>query len=381
MDPRHKPSLLFVCPVVPALGGNGLAIRCGMTLEALADAYRVSLLAVPLYAPFDQPVPEYFRNLCERSACVQPEQAPAVYRSAQFDAVHFYRLSAFPFARPYFGESGSRFRSLDLDDIESRTRRGIAALYRANGDAPRGDAAEASARRHEMLEGLVFRMVDRVSVCSANDRGLILSRCPAAVVVWPNVVRPPTACAPRGAGVFRFLFIGTLGYYPNHDAVLWFCSTILPLIARSAPMPFALDIAGSGASEHLKAAAEASGAHLLGQIPDLQPAYDAAHAVIAPVRAGGGTRIKILEAFSYGRPVVATPLGIEGIEAAPEEHALVCESPEAFAAGCIRLMTDWELGERLARNARSLWSRLYSYEALRRTVASPADSPTRPESR
>ena len=115
-------------------------------------------------------------------------------------------------------------------------------------------------------------------------------------------------------------------------------------------------------------------------MPDVQPLYERCHAVIAPLRAGGGSRIKILEAFSYGRPVIATPAGVEGIEVTPGENILVQESAEAFAEACVQLMTDWDLGERLARNARSLWQRAYSSEALQRTVSSLADFPTHPGS-
>jgi glycosyltransferase involved in cell wall biosynthesis len=359
--------------VVPVLGGNGLAMRCGMTLEALAATHRVSLLVVPLYPPFGAGVPEHFERLCEHTALVPSERAEAAYRSVRFDVVHAFRLAALPFARPHFPGS---CRSLDMDDIESRARRGIAALQRMNGDDARADLSDAEARRYTLLEGLALRMLDRVCVCSEADRQRLLGRCRAEIAVWPNAVRPPAARTPRRPGVFRLLFIGTLGYYPNRDAVEWFCSAILPLIARDARVPFEVDIVGAGAAD-----LAAPGARLLGAVPDLQPVYDAAHAVVVPLRAGGGTRIKILEAFSYGRPVVATPMGIEGIDAVPDEHALVAESAEAFAAACVRLMSDWELGERLARNATELWACRYSGEALRRAVDAPAAPPVHPESR
>jgi polysaccharide biosynthesis protein PslH len=376
----EKLSLLYVSPVVPSVGENGLAMRAGMVLEALSHVYRVSLLVIPRYPPFKSPIPEFFRGLCERSACAAPAEASTVFGGFQFDVVHVFRLSALPFARAYFRERTSGIRCLDLDDIESRTYRRIAALYRANGDAGLGDAAEAEAHRYALLEGLAFRMMERVYVCSRSDQQLLLNRCKASVVVLPNAVRPPKVVAARGSGIFRFLFLGTLGYYPNHDAVLWFCSVILPLLSRGTPVPFEVAIAGRGGSEQLKTAVSASGARFVGEVDDVQPWYHAAHAVIAPVRAGGGSRIKILEAFSYQRPVITTPAGIEGIEASAGEQVLVKESPEAFAAGCIQLMTDWELGERLARNARALWSRAYSSEALQKTVTSLAELPTRPES-
>ena len=372
IDQHDKPSLLYVSPVVPSLGGNGLAMRAGMVLEALSRVYRVSLLVVPLYPPFESPIPKSLESVCAQCVIAAPGVAVTVYNSVPFDVVHVFRLSALPFARAYFGEGGKCFRCLDLDDIESRTHRRIAALYRANRDDSLGDAAEAEAKRYSLLEGVAFRMVNRVYVCSRNDQQLLMNSCPAHVAVLPNAVRAPLHVTPRSSGIFRFLFVGTLGYYPNHDAVLWFCSAILPLLASAASVPFQVEFAGRGASEHLKAAVLASGAHFAGEVSDVGPCYEAAHAVIAPVRAGGGSRIKILEAFSYKRPVITTPVGIEGIEAVPEEHALVRESPAEFAAGCIQLMTDWELGERLARNASSLWLSDYSAEATQRTISSLA---------
>lgn len=373
-----QPSLLYVSPVIPLLGGNGLAMRAGMVLEALSRAYRVSLLVVPLYPPFDSPIPEYFQLLCERSVCTAPNSASTVLRSISFDAVHVFRLAALPFATTYFA-SGC-LRCLDLDDIESLTHRRIAALYRENGDQQLAESASADAARYAMLEGLALRKVDRVYVCSRQDQELLSGRYPAEIVVLPNAVRPPAHVLARDTRTFRFLFIGTLGYYPNHDAVLWFCSAILPLIAGQALYPFEVVVAGRGASQQLVDALPRSNVTFLGEVPDVQPCYNAAHAVVAPLRAGGGSRIKILEAFSFGRPVVTTSVGLEGIEAEDRKHVLVRETPETFASGCLEIMRDAELGERLARNASSLWSRDYSAEALGRTVSSLATFRAHPRS-
>jgi hypothetical protein len=266
-------SLLYVSPVVPSLGGNGLAMRAGMVLEALARVYRISLLVVPCYPPLDSPLPEFFESLCERAECVRPARAAEAYRTQQFDAIHVFRLSALPFARAFFG--GSRFRCLDLDDIESLTHRRIAALYRMNGDAGNADLAEAEAQRYGLLEGLAFRLVNRVCVCSQNDRHFLRNRCPAEISVVPNAVRAPARVTPRSSGVFRFLFLGTLGYYPNHDAALWFCSAILPLLSSRAAVPFEVEFAGRGASPRLRDAVEAAGVRFVGEVPDVQSCYEA----------------------------------------------------------------------------------------------------------
>lgn len=85
-----------------------------------------------------------------------------------------------------------------------------------------------------------------------------------------------------------------------------------------------------------------------GPVADVTPWYESAHAVIVPVRAGGGTRIKILEALAHRRPVVSTTVGAEGLGATPGRHLLVADSPVDFAAECDRLMRDRTLRHALA---------------------------------
>jgi len=382
----YRPSLLYISPVVPSLSGNGLAMRAGMVLEALAEYCRVSLLVVPLYPPFEQQVAEVFRKRCLKSAIVwrpdyrdQIRQAAETYRDSRFDIVHVFRLAAVPSARAYL--QGKARCDLDLDDIESKTHRRLASLYRANGDALMAGSEEAEARRSELLEAVAFQEFDRVYVCSEEDKNELLARCRAELRVLPNAVRVPDAVGPCGTDdVCRLLFVGTLGYYPNQDAVTWFCQQILPHIRQKSPVGVRVDIVGAGCCERLRDIAAASAVHLAGQVLDVRPWYEAARAVIVPIRAAGGTRIKILEAFSYQRPVVTTSIGVEGIQARPGEHVLVGDTPEAFASLCVQLITDPRLAQNLVENARSLLLRCYSAETLKRSVASPPAVAVRPVS-
>jgi glycosyltransferase involved in cell wall biosynthesis len=96
----------------------------------------------------------------------------------------------------------------------------------------------------------------------------------------------------------------------------------------------------------------------------VEPWYHRADAVVAPLRAGSGTRIKILEAMSYRRPVVSTPAGIEGLAARDGEHLLVGDTAEAFACQCVRLMEVPSLGERLSRDAFDLCVARYTSTAV-----------------
>jgi glycosyltransferase involved in cell wall biosynthesis len=102
------------------------------------------------------------------------------------------------------------------------------------------------------------------------------------------------------------------------------------------------------------------------------PWYREAQVAAVPLRAGGGTRIKILEAFAHGRPVVSTTIGIEGIAAEPGRHALIADDAVAFAAACLRLLRDPALAEAMTREAFSLFSRGYSDQTLATAIAALA---------
>jgi glycosyltransferase involved in cell wall biosynthesis len=300
----------------------------------------------------------------------------APYYRTPFDIVHVFRLATLPLVRPLLRARRPKLH-LDLDDIESATHRRLALLYRSNGDLHRALLEEAEARRCQTQEEAAFQEVDRVYVCSEQDKARIERRSRAAVSVLPNGVRFPDSVQPEIAGrSFRFLFIGTLGYYPNEDAAAYFCREIVPHIRRLAPCAVGFDIAGSGASDRLRKIADDAGVEVVGPVPSVRPYYESAGAVVVPVRAGGGTRIKILEAFSYQRPVVSTSIGAEGLDARHEQEILIADAPEAFAHACVRLMTDRRLRDILTRNAFDLALRCYSLDAIRRVVTTP-----RPERR
>jgi len=400
-----KPRLLYLSPVVPALSGNGLAMRAGMVLQLLAQRYSVSLVVVQLYAPYGVPIPAEIAGLC-RDTVVLPtsttttwpapsasrslpkrlgdalrtrrslaghgdEEAIRAFPGVPFDVVHVFRLAMAPFARPYF----DRFapppeRHLDLDDVESSTRRRLAALYRLNGNAAMARLEELEAQRSELLETEALRDFDRVYVCSPGDQKGLARLAPARVCVLPNALPLAEPLPPkRRDGLFTLLFVGTLGYYPNEDAIRHLCVQVLPLLRATAQQAFRVAIVGTGATAAIRQLAELPEVQLIGAVADVAPWYREADAVVVPIRAGGGTRIKVLEAFRYGRPVVSTSMGIEGIEARGDEHVLLGDTPLAFAEQCRRLMGDQSFAESLTQNAYALFKRAYTTEVVARSLA------------
>jgi glycosyltransferase involved in cell wall biosynthesis len=377
-----KPSLLYVSPVLPSAAGNGLAMRSGMVLEALCEHYRVSALVASLYPTGGGE--HCSQNCCDRFTILPPYSnaqdairlAAEAYSAESFDAIHVFRLAGVPFAKPYFTGGNARpALHLDLDDIESKANRRLAEVYRMAGDQPMAAYAEWQAQRSWLMECAAFQMFDRIYVCSEADRQQLVERSKTEIRVLRNAVRlPDTVRPPISGATFGFLFVGTLKYYPNKDAVRFFCEQVLPLIRQHAPAPFVVRVLGSGDYDDL-VDLHAADVRVIGPVAEVRSWYEQSHAVIVPVRTGGGTRIKILEAFSYRRPVVSTAIGAEGIEAEPDRHILIADTSEAFASACLRLMGDADLARNLVENAASLVSRSHTVDALR-TILSSTSTPS-----
>jgi glycosyltransferase involved in cell wall biosynthesis len=353
-------------------------MRAGMVLEALCGHYRVSLIVISLYATQEPEVPEFLQELCEHVAILPPGATltdrfrDAAAFGHPFDVIHVFRLAAMELVHPYLREvRGCSRLHLDLDDIESKTNGRIAELHRRAGNNAMADQTLANAHRSSAMEAVARRLFDRIYVCSAADQREMGDRGGAEIRVLRNAVRLPAAVgAPDADGVFRFLFVGTLGYYPNQDSVRFFCTQILPLIRAKAWSQFLLHVVGAGDFSGMSDLASPE-VRLIGAVPDMRPWYEQCNAVVVPIRAGGGTRVKILEAFSYLRPVVATTLGLEGNEALADRDVLVADEPEDFAAACLKLMSDPALAQMLVANAWDLVSRAYTMEALKADISKP----------
>jgi glycosyltransferase involved in cell wall biosynthesis len=224
-----------------------------------------------------------------------------------------------------------------------------------------------------------------VYVCSEADRRALAPRARAELCVLPNALPAPhttPAPPPPHDGPFELLFVGTLGYEPNADAARFFCRQVLPLVRPAAPQGVRLSIVGAGAPPTLRALEEAPEVRLVGAVPDVAEWYDRADAVIAPIRAGGGTRIKVLEAFRARRPLVSTSIGVEGLEVRAEEHVLIGDSPAEFAAQCARLIAEPRLAEGLRERGFALFLARYTTEAvLTRVAAQCPPPPPRPAAR
>jgi glycosyltransferase involved in cell wall biosynthesis len=156
------------------------------------------------------------------------------------------------------------------------------------------------------------------------------------------------------------LFFGLLSTLPNIDGIRWFVQESWPQITRACP-DARLKILGKGAPPEVQALA-GPGIEVTGFVEDLRPHLASAAAVVVPLRLGGGTRLKIVEAMAMARPVVSTTLGAEGIDARPGGELVIADAPDAFAAAVAHLLQEPAAGARLGSAARRLAEERYSWE-------------------
>lgn len=161
----------------------------------------------------------------------------------------------------------------------------------------------------------------------------------------------------------EILFFGTLNYGPNAEGILWFCRDILPRVRAEVP-DARLVIVGKDAPERVRALAMLPGVELIGFVPDVRDRLWSATLSVAPLLSGGGTRLKILEAFAAKCPVVSTTVGAEGLAVRNGEHAIIADTPEAFSQGVVKLLRDPELGARLAEKGQDLVAQTYDWEPI-----------------
>jgi polysaccharide biosynthesis protein PslH len=279
--------------------------------------------------------------------------------SGRFDIVQveFVQMAALKFKL----SSGRRLRTvLDEHNIEFDIVKRTAS---AQVSAARRLYSAVDWRKLKREETAAWRWFDGVSLTSERDRDILSGLSPRTKVsVVPNGVDidlfKPAATEPERDSL---LFFGAMNYYPNQDGLTYFVEQIFPLILAKRPNT-KLRVVGP-APESVKHL-ESANVELTGFVDAVEPYIDAASAVIVPLRLGGGTRLKIVEAMSKAKPIISTRVGAEGIDVVNGESALLADDPAGFAAHVESVLADAALAKRLGSAARRLAENSYSWPAL-----------------
>lgn len=272
-----------------------------------------------------------------------------------------------PFLLPYAAQvrlSSDAAVVLRSLNVEFRIWEGLAATQRGLFRRVTARAIAASLRRYELQEMEALDGIVPISDDDARDFRALGTTSPMQVVPC-SVTLPPLPARrpePRPVG-----FIGSLDFRPNQQAVEWILGELWPRVLQRIP-DAQLSIAGSSAPAWLRRLAATSGVELRSDVPDADTFLAGLSVFIAPLFAGGGMRIKVLEAMALGIPIVATPLGAGGIDARHGEELLLASDAEAFAGAVTGLLRDPAAAQRLGAAARARVAARYDAGAIAETL-------------
>ena len=291
-----------------------------------------------------------------------------VLRSQRFDLVNleFPYLGQYALRQAPVGEKSPRL-IVDSHEIAYDLARQFAASGTSLG---RRIYAGLNWRKLKRDELGTYGSADGVYLCSKEDEQRLLRLLPnARTVVIPNAADvdyyQPRATDPRPDGR-TVIYFGLLSTVPNIDAVNHFIGDIWPRIVSSHPDARCKIVGGKPPRQLLALAGPQI--EFTGFVPDLRPHLAAAAAVVVPLRLGGGTRLKIVEAMAMGKAIVSTSLGAEGIDAVPRRDILIEDEPPAFADAVVQLLASPDRAAEIGRSARRVAVERYSWSGAAETL-------------
>jgi glycosyltransferase involved in cell wall biosynthesis len=226
-------------------------------------------------------------------------------------------------------------------------------------------AIEARKMRH--YEAWACARAKLTVAVSEADQAALAADAPGATIRAIPTGVDTSFFTPNGKpeAATALVFTGSMDWYPNEDAIVHFIEAILPAIRREVPS-VSLAVVGRNPTERVRAAGAAAGAQVTGTVSDVRPYVAAAAVYVVPLRVGGGTRLKIFEALSMGKAVVATSVGAEGLPVVPGRHFLRADSPGEFAHAVVALLKDPARRRALGAEGRRLVEEHYSWAQVAR---------------
>ena len=367
------PRAVFVTPVEPALAGNGLAMRMGIFLSALSRFAKVDVILAPVMGgTLPPPCPSLIESIGARLHVLPTHDfidtrysllmriPDPVARLAAFRAYAKPSLSSalsprlleeialiiadcapdiLHIGRSYLSEvvtlaPPGAVASLDLDEDDLLNFSSQAEISRQKGQFIRAEWLAQEGRACDMSIARFGHMFHRLFVASDREARLLSRRHPDLNFTRAdNAVETPSPLR-RGDDGSTLLFVGSLGYLPNSEGLLWFADQVLPRLKAIRGAIPRLVIAGGGSPPEVTALSRHPRIRLLGRVEDLGRLYRDATLALAPMRSGGGTRIKLLEAAAHGVASVFTDVAGEGLGCGIDTGGWRAKNARQFAAAC-----------------------------------------------
>jgi len=226
-------------------------------------------------------------------------------------------------------------------------------------------------RKVKRFERRLDRVYGHIVTVSENDKQVLQDDFPSDRItvvengVDPDIYANTTPTADRSGIVFT----GSLDWHPNIDGLVWFAHDVYPLL-RTAAADLRINVVGRKPTQRIRdLLAGRTAMNLHADVPRIQPHLHSARVMMVPLRIGGGSRLKILEAMASGVPVVSTAKGAEGLNVIAGDNILIEDEPERFAKALLEVIWDGDLHRRLAERGLELVNRRYSWDRVARPLA------------
>jgi glycosyltransferase involved in cell wall biosynthesis len=383
-------SLLFMVHASPLPVVTGSRVRSlALIRELVARGWNVSLFALDTGVPAQPADVAELRALCAEVR-LSRHAAPTAVRMARmgvdllrgrpfqhsmfrypgavreahswiatggFDAI----LAVGHYMLPYVPAAARGRMLLDSENVETER---VASMAAALWPRPRGVIARLQQRPVRRYEERAAASAGGVLAVSAPDRAWFERCAPGRVTVVANGVDCAAIQPREGAGSDGpVLFVGSLDYAPNVDGARVLLDDITPRLTQRGVR---IALVGSLPPPRLRAAAAAAPVpvEVTGRVDQIAPWFRSSRLLAVPLRIGGGTRLKILEAMAHGLPVVTTSIGCAGLDVVHERDVLIADDPAAFARCVDRLLADDGLAAAMARRARQTVQERYDWRAI-----------------
>ncbi len=369
----------------PFPADNGSRLRIASLLEALTSRHEVHLVAMSqemvndeqlqvahrlcasayevrerVWEPhrFEQIASLWHRETASARATYNLPFAKLVHERAsaiQPDAILAFQLAVAPYAAQV-DKIPRVLEELEITNIFDQYR---------NSPPHRRLRAWLTWSKHQAYVQRLLRSFDACTVVSERERVFArqIANQEMPIEVIPNGATLTPLTQPAIPSPNTLIYPGALSYSANLDAMRYFIGDILPRIRESRPET-CLRITGKTTTAQLATLPSLDGVELTGYVADIRSAVAEAYCEVVPLREGGGTRLKILEALSLGTPVVSTSKGAEGLELIDGRDLLIADNPEAFAKATLQLLENPALRTMLAEQGRRIVQQRYDWRVI-----------------
>lgn len=302
--------------------------------------------------------PDPFSVLAQRSQCLSRRMAEICRGEDRPDLVHLDTIAL----APYAASCGGVPSVLAHHNIESQLMRRRADHERSFLRRVYVQRQSNRLRRYESLTCGHFPL--NVTV-SAADAAILAEICPGVrTAVIPNGVDTEYFGPRWGNETPAVVFTGGMNMFANRDAVEWFLDAVWPHVKSGVSGVQFFAIGQRPSVRALEASASDASVHVPGHVPDVRPWVERAAIYVVPMRVGGGTRLKIVDAMAQGKAIVSTSLGAEGIDVQNGVHLVIADDAQAFAAQIVDLLANPAERRRLGEAARARAESHYAWQML-----------------